>query len=283
VLREGNPRYQEFGSSAADNGEIMYLFTSSSDPGDIDRFVEPQYKDASVTVFFRDHQGETIRAAVARVEAFIAAHPDSPVTIQLAGGLVGVLAAVNEIIFAKQIESIALALLVLVICCAVTYRSLAAGMFFMVPVLLSNALTFSFMAWAGIGMNINTLPIAALGIGLGVDYAFYVVDEIREELRKGCTLPAAVERSLLGAGRGVLVTAATLITSVVIWYSSSIRFQAEMGILMALWLFISAMSSLLLMPALVVILKPRFIFDTAAPANGGHNAPSAPQPVPASP
>jgi predicted RND superfamily exporter protein len=283
VLREGNPRYQEFGSSAADNGEIMYLFTSSSDPGDIDRFVEPQYKDASVTVFFRDHQGETIRAAVARVEAFIAAHPDSPVTIQLAGGLVGVLAAVNEIIFAKQIESIALALLVLVICCAVTYRSLAAGMFFMVPVLLSNALTFSFMAWAGIGMNINTLPIAALGIGLGVDYAFYVVDEIREELRKGCLLPAAVERSLLGAGRGVLVTAATLITSVVIWYSSSIRFQAEMGILMALWLFISAMSSLLLMPALVVILKPRFIFDTAASANGGHNAPSAPQPVPASP
>lgn len=263
VLREDNPRYREFGASAADNGEIMYLFTSSSDPGDIDRFVEPQYKDGSVTVFFRDHRGETIRAAVARVEAFIAAHPDSPVKIRLAGGLVGVLAAVNEIIFAKQIESIALALLVLVVCCAVTYRSLAAGMFFMVPVLLSNALTFSFMALMGIGMNINTLPIAALGIGLGVDYAFYVIDEIREELRRGQTLEQAINASLLGAGRGVLVTAATLITSVVIWYFSSIRFQAEMGLLMALWLFISAVSSLLLMPALVVILKPGFVFEPA--------------------
>lgn len=260
VLREDNPRYREFGSSAADNGEIMYLFTSSTDPGDIDRFVEPQYKDASVTVFFRDHKGETLRAAVARVEAFIAAHPDSPVKIQLAGGLVGVLAAVNEIIFSKQIESIALALLVLVICCAVTYRSMAAGMFFMVPVLLSNALTFSFMALMGIGMNINTLPVAALGIGLGVDYSFYVIDEIREGLRKGLGLEQAVQNAMLGAGRGVLVTAATLITSVVIWYFSSIRFQAEMGLLMALWLFISALSSLLLMPALVVILKPRFIF-----------------------
>jgi len=263
VLREDNPRYREFGSSAADNGEIMYLFTSSSDPGDIDRFVEPQYKDASVTVFFRDHRGETIRAAVARVEAFITAHPDSPVKIQLAGGLVGVLAAVNEIIFAKQIESIALALLVLVVCCAVTYRSLTAGMFFMVPVLLSNALTFSFMALMGIGMNINTLPIAALGIGLGVDYAFYVIDEIREELRRGLSLERAVHSAMLGAGRGVMVTAATLITSVVIWYFSSIRFQAEMGLLMALWLFISALSSLLLMPALVVILRPAFIFAPA--------------------
>lgn len=261
ILREGNPRYEEFGLTQADNGEILYLFTSGTDPGDIDRFVEPQYKDASVTIFFRDHQGETIRTAVSRIDEFIHANPDSPVKLRLAGGLVGVLAAVNEIILSKQIESIALALLVLVICCAVAYRSLTAGMFFMVPVLLSNTLTFSFMAWKGIGMNINTLPIAALGIGLGVDYAFYVVDEIREELRRGETLDRALNLSLMSAGRGVLITAATLITSVVIWKVSSIRFQAEMGILMALWLFISALSSLVLMPSLVVLLRPRFIFD----------------------
>jgi predicted RND superfamily exporter protein len=260
ILREGNPRYEEFGANSGENGEILYLFTSGTDPGDIDRFVEPQYKDASVTIFFRDHKGETIRTAVSRVEEFAQKHPDSPVRFQLAGGLIGVLAAANEIILAKQIESIALALLVLVICCAVAYRSLAAGMFFMVPVLLSNTLTFAFMAWMGIGMNVNTLPIAALGIGLGVDYAFYVVDEIREELHKGNTLFGSIESSLLSAGRGVLVTAATLITSVVIWYFSSIRFQAEMGMLMALWLFISAASSLLLMPALVVVLKPAFVF-----------------------
>lgn len=261
ILREGNPRYEEFGANSGENGEILYLFTSGTDPGDIDRFVEPQYRDASVTIFFRDHQGETIRTAVSRVEEFAQKHPDSPVRFQLAGGLIGVLAAANEIILAKQIESIALALLVLVICCAVAYRSLAAGMFFMVPVLLSNTLTFAFMAWMGIGMNVNTLPIAALGIGLGVDYAFYVVDEIREELHKGNSLFGSIESSLLSAGRGVLVTAATLITSVVIWYFSSIRFQAEMGMLMALWLFISAASSLLLMPALVVVLKPAFVFN----------------------
>jgi predicted RND superfamily exporter protein len=88
---------------------------------------------------------------------------------------------------------------------------------------------------------------------------------------------------LLGAGRGVLVTAATLITSVVIWYASSIRFQAEMGILMALWLFISAVSSLLLMPALVVILKPRFIFETAVSGTAGHTGTQVPQSRPMSP
>lgn len=274
VLREGNPRHEEFGSTQSENGEILYLFTTGTDPGDIDRFVDPQYKDASITLFFRDHTGQTIRTAISRVQEFAAAHPDSAVKFQLAGGLVGVLAAVNEVILMHQIESIALALLVLVICCAVAYRSLQAGLFFMVPVLLSNTLTFSFMAWQGIGMNINTLPIAALGIGLGVDYAFYIVDGIKEELARERPLAQAVEASLLSAGRGVLVTAATLITSVVLWYASSIRFQAEMGLLMALWLTISAASSLLLMPALVVILKPRFVFGTSEAGQKRSTAPA---------
>lgn len=276
TLHEGNPRYEEFGGNSAQNGEILYLFTSGTDPGDIDRLVDPQYKNASVTIFFRDHQGETIRNAIAHVEEFARKNADSPIRFQLAGGLIGVLAATNEIILAKQIESIALALLVLVICCAVVYRSLSAGMFFMVPVLLSNTLTFAFMAWKGIGMNINTLPIAALGIGLGVDYAFYVVDEIRGGLQKGKTLFASIEYSLLSAGRGVLITAATLITSVAIWYLSSIRFQAEMGILMALWLFISAASSLLLMPTLVVVFKPAFIFNRKAQEGAAASAASVP-------
>lgn len=272
ILREGNPRYEELGASAQENGEVLYLFTSGTEPGDTDRFVEPQYKDGSVTLFFRDHTGATIRTAVSRVEEFARDNAGAPVKIQLAGGLVGVLAAVNDIILSKQIESIALALLALVICCAVAYRSLSAGMFFMAPVMLSNTLTFAFMTWQGIGMNINTLPIAALGIGLGVDYAFYIVDGIREELRAGRPLDAAIEHSMLSAGRGVMITAATLIASVVLWNFSSIRFQAEMGLLMALWLTVSAASSLLVMPALVSVLKPAFIFSNRRQSAHGRSA-----------
>jgi len=269
ILHEGNPRYEELGGTASENGEILYLLTSNTDPGDMSRYVDPLYRNAAVNIYFRDHRGETIRTAIALINTFINQHPNMPVTVHLAGGLIGVLAAVNEIILSKLIESIALALLVLILCCAVAYRSLAAGLFFMVPVVLSNTITFSFMAWNGIGMNINTLPIAALGIGLGVDYSFYVIDEIREYLRLGMSVDEAIKGSLLGAGRGVLITAATLITSVLFWYASSLRFQADMGVLMALWLFVSASSSLLLMPSLAVLLKPRFIFSVCPPAISG--------------
>ncbi len=259
ILREDNPRYREFGKDANENGEIMYLFLSGTEPGDIDRFADAKYKNGAVTLFFRDHQGETIRTAIARVKEYIAKNPLKGAEYKLAGGLIGVLAAVNEIILSGQIESIALALLVLVICCTVTYRSTIAGLFFMVPVVLSNTLTFSYMAFKGIGMNINTLPVAALGIGLGVDYAFYIVDGIREEFKVNNDLEKAIAVSLKSAGRGVLVTAFTLVVSVFLWCFSSLRFQAEMGILMAIWLMVSTASALFLVPSLVYVLRPEFI------------------------
>ena len=259
VLREGNARYQEIGNTANENGELAYMFVSGTDPGDMDRFADPQAQNGSVTLFFRDHQGETIRTAIARVKDYVAQNPMEKADFLLAGGLIGVLAAVNEVILSGQIEAIAFALLVLVVCCTVTYRSMVAGVFFMIPVMLSNTLTFSYMAWKGIGMNINTLPVVALGIGLGVDYTFYIVDGIREELHHHRDVGRAIAKSIASAGKGVLITALTLITSVVLWSFSSLRLQADMGVLIAIWLSISAASALFLMPALVYLFQPEFI------------------------
>ncbi|MFM0133272.1 efflux RND transporter permease subunit [Paraburkholderia sediminicola] len=265
TLHEGNPRYLQFGKDREENGELAYMLQSGSEPGDMDRFVDPQYQNGSVTLFFRDHQGQTIRTAIARVKQFANAHRIDQGEYQLAGGMVGVLAAVNEVLLSGQVESIAFALLVLVSCCAFAYRSMIAGIFFMVPVVLANTLTFSIMAAKGIGMNINTVPVAALGIGLGVDYAFYIVDGIKEELHHHghCDLTRAITRSLNTAGRGVLITASTLIVSVVLWSFSSLRFQAEMATLMAIWLAISAASALFIMPAMVYVFRPKFVVGSS--------------------
>lgn len=259
VLREGNPMYGELGVDAGENGELTYMFVSGSDPGDMARYADSDALNGAVTLFFRDHQGETIRTAVARVQDYVKQNPIEKAEYLLAGGLVGVLAAVNEIILAGQIEAIALALLVLVVCCTVCFRSMVAGVFFMIPVMLSNTITFSYMAYNGIGMNINTLPVVALGIGLGVDYTFYIVDGIREELHLHDNVEQAILHCLKSQGRGVLLTALTLITSVGVWSFSSLRLQADMGLLIALWLFISAFSALFIMPAIVYVFRPVFV------------------------
>ncbi len=259
-LREGNPRYLELGDSGNLNGSLLAMLDSVSEPGDISRFADEHYANGSVTLMFRDRQGETIRTAVARIKDFIAANPLSEGQWQLAGGLIGVMAAVNEIILSSQIEAIALALLVLAVLCTVGYRSSMAGMLFMVPVIISNMLTFAFMTWKGIGMNINTVPVAALGIGLGVDYALYIADRIKEEVAAGRGPEEAIRRSLHSAGMGVIITASVLILSTLLWWASSLRFQAEMALLMAIWLGLSALSALFVMPSLIYVCRPRFIF-----------------------
>ncbi len=101
--------------------------------------------------------------------------------------------------------------------------------------------------------------MVALGIGLGVDYSFYIVDGIREELHHHKDVGRAILKSISTSGKGVLITALTLVTSVVLWSFSSLRLQADMGVLIAIWLFISAASALFLMPAMVYVFRPEFI------------------------
>jgi len=262
TLHEGNPHYQEMSDSAPINASLMAMLESVSEPGDMDRFIDRDSTNASVTLMFRDRRGETIRTAVARIKEFMAANPVKDGHWQLAGGVVGVMAAINEIILSSQIEAIALALLVLAVLCTIVYRSTIAGMLFMVPVIISNMLTFAFMVWKGIGMNINTVPVAALGIGLGVDYAFYIADRVKEEIAIGSSPEHAIRQALHSAGMGVIVTASVLILSTLLWWVSSLRFQAEMGLLMAIWLAVSAMSALFVMPSLIYVFRPRFIFGT---------------------
>lgn len=259
-LHEGNPHYAELGDDLNVNGMMLAILDQVSEPGDLTRYAEDKFDNGSITLMFRDRQGETIRTAVARIKEFIADNPLKEGEWKLAGGIIGVTAAVNEIILSSQIEAIALALMVLALICTMVYRSSMAGMLFMVPVIIANITTFAFMTWKGIGMNINTVPVAALGIGLGVDYAFYIADRIKEEIADGRTAEEAVATALHTAGMGVIVTASVLILATLIWWMSSLRFQAEMGLLMCIWLTISAFSALFVTPAMIYVFKPKFIF-----------------------
>jgi predicted RND superfamily exporter protein len=264
-LHEGNPRYRELGGSALENGELLNFYLQGSSPGDLNQYTDVQFQNGAVTMFFHDHKGETLRQAIYNAGRFIGENELPHAKALLAGGVLGNIAAVNEILLRDQVGAIALAFLVVVLCCLVGYRSSVSGIFFIIPVFISNVVTFAFMAWHGIGMSISTLPVVALGIGLGVDYAFYIVDGIKEHLENNplATPEDAVRQSLGSAGRGVILTALVLAAGVLLWSWSSLRFQAEMGILIGIWLLTSAFTALYVMPSLALVFKPDFIFKKA--------------------
>lgn len=248
---------------------LVFMFSQGCEPGEMDLYMSRDGKLANVICFVKDHKGETIEKVLNRARTFIEEHPSDKIEFKLAGGLIGVLGAANEIIARAEIVSIALALFVVFLTCAIAYRSFFAGLLFVIPLAASNYLTFAYMAYKDIGMNVNTLPISALGIGLGVDYGIYIVSRMKEEYAKVKDYKQASINALSTAGGAVLFTGTTLIAGVIFWYFlSSLRFQAEMGLLLAIWMFISMLGGLILIPTVVAMVRPKFIARAGGPGSG---------------
>jgi hypothetical protein len=181
--------------------------------------------------------------------------------IQLAGGYIGGVAAQNEEIGGSQARCLFFVLLAIFISCLVTYRSFAASCLLVTYLALSAFLTFGFMKLLHIGLNVDTLPVISIGAGIGVDYGIYILSRIMNEYRNcGKYLNKALMRSILTTGTAVVYTATTMVVSVLIWYFfSSLRFNAEMGLLLAFLLFANMCGSIILIPAIIAKLKPKFI------------------------
>jgi predicted RND superfamily exporter protein len=242
---------------------FLSLLYSSGDRGDRDRYITPDHKNASITIYMHDHKGETLRKVVARARSLIDSHPMKDARFRLAGGYGGLLAAINEDIARFDARITGAAFLTVFLCCALAFRSLAAGMLFLLPLFCSNYLTYALMGATGIGLDVNVLPAVALGIALGVDYGLYVVQAIKEAFTRHGDVERAVSEGIGSAGKGVLMTALTMLLGLLFWRFSFLRFQAEMGMLLLFWLSVSMLGGLVLLPAILVQLKPRFVFGDA--------------------
>ncbi|MDN5873932.1 MAG: efflux RND transporter permease subunit, partial [Sinobacteraceae bacterium] len=264
--------YYRIGYDVTTNAEMLFVALVGSGKNNLRTFTTENYQNGAIQMTLRNHKGSTIRTVFKSIRHYAEEHPLKNAHYQLAGGMIAVLAAVNDVILSGELQSIALALLLLFILCAIAYKSLLAGLFFLPTVVLSNTITFAYMSLNGIGLDVNTMPVAALGIGLGIDYSFYVADRIQEYYDDTRELVDSIGFGLMTAGRGVVVTALTMIIPVACWYFlSSVKFQAEMGLLIALWMTISATSALLVIPSLIYLFRPKFLIRGKV-GHGGHVA-----------
>jgi predicted RND superfamily exporter protein len=182
---------------------------------------------------------------------------------KLAGGLIGVLAAANEELVRNDIMMNVLGFTTIWVILLFTYRSFAAGLYLLAPLLASNVVVNAYMAYKNIGVNVNTLPLVTVGVGFGIDYGLYVVSRVIEEIRVKGDIEAAVREALVTSGKAVSFTAMTMIASTAFWGTSNIRFNAEMGILLAIWMGISFVGSQTLLPVLILVLRPGFVMREA--------------------
>jgi len=251
-LNEGNPRWYEF----LPNQDMLNTVTASAPRG--------LYNDAcsllTVYVYLQDHKADTLARVVEHVEAFAQTHNNERTQFLLAAGSAGIEAATNIVV--KQAWGLMLVLVygAVTLLCFITFRSWRAVLVAMLPLVLTSMLAEALMVALGMGVKVATLPVIALGVGIGVDYALYILSVTLAQLREGKSLSEAYHRALLFTGKVVMLTGVTLAIGVITWVASPIKFQADMGLLLAFMFLWNMFGALVLVPALAhFLLKPRAI------------------------
>lgn len=229
----------------------------------------------SVYVYLKDHKADTLDSVVKVVEAFAQANNTSEVQFLSAAGNAGIEAATNIVVRKANAQMLMWVYAAVVVLAFITFRSWRAVICAVLPLMLTSVLCEALMVGLNIGVKVATLPVIALGVGIGVDYALYVMTVTLAGLRAGESLSQAYYKALLFTGKVVVLTGITLGVAVATWAFSPIKFQADMGILLAFMFVWNMLGALILLPALAhFLLKPK-----AAPAQvseGPHGVPGAP-------
>lgn len=213
----------------------------------VKQFREENDAFAGPEVNLRTVLSERAAEAMAAGEEF---HNDA-LNLRLAAGSAGVMAATNDKVADAQLPMMLWVYAAVVLLCLLTYRSFGATLAIITPLVIVTLLGNALMAQMGIGLKVNTLPVAALGVGIGVDYAIYVYSRMREFLDRGMSISESYFMALKLTGAAVLFTGATLAVGVGTWIFSELQFQADMGILLSFFFLANMLGAVLLLPAIL--------------------------------
>ncbi|MBA4340568.1 MAG: RND transporter [Methylibium sp.] len=248
-LNEGNPRWYEF----LPNQDMLNTVTAGAPRG--------LYNDSCnlLTLYatLSDHKAETLRRVVGEVEAFAQANNTAEVQFLLAAGSAGIEAATNIVVKDAWRLMLVLVYGAVVLLCFITFRSWRAVVVAVLPLVVTSFMAEALMVALGMGVKVATLPVIALGVGIGVDYALYILSITLAQLREGKSLSESYYRALVFTGKVVMLTGVTLAIGVITWVASPIKFQADMGLLLAFMFLWNMVGALVLLPALAHFLLKR--------------------------
>jgi len=260
---EDDPKWMGLAEDLPTANAYLIGLSMSGDPGDMNKFLDPKLRQTNIVLFYTDKTGPTIKKAIATAKKYISELSQLPEDFKykLCGGVIGVEAAINEVVAQKQLQTLLLALSMVFVFCAINFASFKAGLILTIPLLISNFMAFAYMAMNNIGLSVSTLPVSAAGIGIGVDYGIYMLARAAEEKKRNPSLSIneILMITIKTYTKSVIYVAGTLVLGLLVWVLSGLKFQAQMGLMLAVILFLNCLGAVFLVPVLTLIFKPKFL------------------------
>lgn len=246
---EGNPKWYALPRDTGSLTQTSAFVEVTSGLLNFDCSVIPIY------IYLSDHRADTIRQVVSGLLSYVAENPSEEVDFLFAGGNVGVIGATNDVVAAAQFPIVLWVYAAVIFLCLLTYRTIRGTLCIVLPLALVSMLAYALMVAMGIGLKVNTLPVVALGVGVGVDYGIYIFSQMQGLLKQGESLHDAYFDTLKVTGKPVMFTAVTLAAGVSTWIFSDLKFQADMGILLTFMFVVNMLGAIIVLPALARVMN----------------------------
>jgi len=258
LQHEGDPKWGLVPINPKEIAQVIFQFQQNATVTSLSLFMDASGRYGSIITLFREYSHETIMKSIAWAKDFADKYTGGDVQFRFAGGLFGILAAVNEEVDGSYWVSLGLIFFIVYVCLYLTYGSWYISLILMIPVVLSQLAAEALMVWMHIDLNVNSLPIAAAGAGVGVDYGIYHFSRMIDTFDEIGKLDEAVDYATATTGKAIIFTASTMIAGTAFWWFSDLKFQAEMGMLLALLMAFNTFGGLVVVPAFIKVLKPSF-------------------------
>lgn len=258
----GNPKWAPLDNNdAAVNASAGAVLFGTS-PKAFSHVSDFTQQNGTVSLWYKDNKQETVDNALEEVRAALdeVGIDREKFNIRLGSGTIALQQSINDTVDLYQYIILALLNLAIIIFCGYAYRSVVAGILLLIPVNMSNCFLAAVMVYMGIGLDVNTLPIAAIGIGVGIDYGIYLLSRICEEYQEHEDYGLGIVAAVATTGKAIFFTATIVLLGILPWYfMSELKFLADMGLLLVMVMLINMVIALIVVPLLVFLIKPKFV------------------------
>jgi predicted RND superfamily exporter protein len=264
LFNGGHTKWQPLDPDPQAMSAAAFAVTMGSSAKNFGHLVDEKWHHATVSLWYRDNRQETVDHALASARAAVAKVGEDHgfFRVRLATGTIPLQQAVNHVIERYHWAVVGLMNLLILLTCSFAYRSLVAGLILLVPVNLANQVLYAAMHLMGVGLDVNSLIVAAIGLGVGIDYGIYLLSRICEEFHHHEGHWAnAIAGALATTGKAILFTATIMALGIAPWYFlSELKFVADMGLLILVIMAINMVLALVVLPLIVWFVRPRFAY-----------------------
>ncbi len=247
--------------------QYLFLYTLSGGGGDFDSIIDPTYTIAKVRFLIHEDSTRYGQRLIEKARQLVAQHVPAGFDVRYTGTLAST-AATTEVMVDGKIRNMAQIALITWLVASALLRSFVGGALVVVPLAVAVAVNFGVMGLLGVPLDSFTSAISAMAVGIGADYAMYYLFRAREELEGGRSLDGAISAALETSGKAIVFVSTAIAAGYATLCLSGFGIHIRLGSMVALAMLTSSAAALILLPAILTTLKPRFL-SRGADASGG--------------